>query len=268
MSIRIRMFGIALLLLFTLPPPHAVAEGESLDEKVVRTQLDQLQVEKVESFWKELKKEYGRFFPEKQGDLFDLVLSKGEKGFSWKGLIRGFSKYFFHEVLYNARLLGTIIVLTVFSMILRTLQTAFERNQVSKIAYAIVFMVIIILAVDSFSVAVDAAKEAISRMLHFMLALLPLVLTLLASMGNVGSVGIFHPLIVLMIHLIGTLIHTIVFPVLFFSAILGIVSCLSDKYKVNQPCQSFQKDRRWIDGHLVDRFFGNCIRARSNSSRG
>ncbi|PTX53919.1 stage III sporulation protein AE [Melghirimyces profundicolus] len=256
MGVGIRIFGLALFILLTLPLPGTAAEGAHLDDKVVRSQLDHLETEKVETFWQELKREYGRFFPKDQpSDLFDLVLSGGEE-VSWKHFLSALGKYLFHEVLYNGKLLGTIIVLTVFSMILRTLQTAFERNQVSKIAYAIAFMVIIILAVDSFTIAVDSAKEAISRMIHFMLALVPLVLTLLASMGNFGSVGMFHPMIVLMIHVIGTLIHKVVFPVLFFSAILGIISCLSEKYKVNQLANLLRKVAVGILGTLLTVFLG------------
>ncbi|EGK14324.1 stage III sporulation protein AE [Desmospora sp. 8437] len=258
MGVWIRLLGPVLLLLVTLPPPVAMAaEGEGLEEKVVRTQLDQLHTEELESFWEELRREYGRFFPGDQPrDLFDLAGSSGKGATDWKAYLTAFGRYLFQEVLYNGKLLGTIIVLTVFSMILRTLQTAFERNQVSKIAYAIAFMVIIILAVDSFSVAVESAQTAISRMIHIMMALVPLVLTLLASMGNLGSVGMFHPMIVLMIHIIGTLIHAVVFPILFFSAILSIVSCLSDKYKVNQLAGLLRKVSVGILGSMLTVFLG------------
>ncbi len=134
--------------LFTLPSPVATAaEGEGLEEKVVRTQLDQLHTEELESFWEELKREYGRFFPRRSAPETSLIWQAlPERGPQIGNLILvAFGRYLFHEVLYNGKLLGTIIVLTVFSMILRTLQTAFERNQVSEIAYAIAFMVIIIL---------------------------------------------------------------------------------------------------------------------------
>ncbi|WP_240511816.1 stage III sporulation protein AE [Paludifilum halophilum] len=257
MAKRIRLLCFLFLIAGSLPVPAAAEADESVEEKVVRTQLDQLQTEEVKSFWEELRREYERFFPEGQpADLFDLVLSKGSEGFEWGNLVQGFLKYLFHEILYNGKLLGTIIVLTVFSMILSTLQTAFERNQVSKIAYAIAFMVIIILAMDSFSVAVESAKTAIERMIHFMMALVPLVLTLLASMGNFGSVGMFHPLIVLMIHTIGTLIHLVVFPLLFFSAVLSIVSCLSDKYKVNQLAGLLRRVSVGLLGSLLTIFLG------------
>src|SRR5690606_23104556 len=140
--------------------------------------------------------------------LLDLILHHPE---DWGigEVLAAFARYFFHELLYNGKLLGTIVVLTVLSMILQTLQTAFERNQVSKAAYAIVFMVIILVALESFTVAIDAAKAAIERMIDFMFAMVPLMLTLLATLGNLSSVSLFHPLIVFMIHLVGTLIYTV-----------------------------------------------------------
>lgn len=257
MAVWIRCLLLLSPIIVLIPLTVEASTGDGLEEKVVRTQLDQLETEEVESFWNELRQEYERFFPKDQPeDLLDLVFSKGTKGFQWSDVFQAFLKYLFHEVLYNGKLLGTIIVLTVFSMILSTLQTAFERNQVSKIAYAIAFMVIIILAMDSFTVAVDSAKSAVDRMIHFMTALVPLVLTLLASMGNFGSVGMFHPLIVLMIHTIGTLIRNVVFPLLFFSAILSIVSCLSEKYKVNQLAGLLRRVSVGLLGSMLTVFLG------------
>ena len=121
-------------------------------------------------------------------------------------------KYLWHEVLYNGKLLVTIVMLTVFSMVLETLQNAFERNAVSKVAYSITYMVLIIIAVNSFHVAIGYAKGAIESMIQFMLAMVPLLLTLLASMGNVVTVSVLHPLIIFMIHAVGTLIYTLGIP--------------------------------------------------------
>lgn len=254
---RRRWSLLMFLSLFWILAPSTVqaASEASLQDRVVKTQLDQLQTQELESYWKQLQQEYGKFFPDQQPpSLFDLILSKSRDGFQLSDVLQGMLRYFFHEVLYNGKLLGTIIILTVFSMLLQTLQTAFEQNQVSKVAYAVAFMVIIILAVDSFSTAVDSAKSAIHTMIQFMLALVPLVLTLLASMGNNGSVAMFHPLIVFMIHAIGTLIYTVVFPLLFFSAVLGIVSCLSEKYKVNQLANLLRRISVGLLGSLLTIF--------------
>ena len=89
-----------------------------------------------------------------------------------------------------------------------------------------------------------------------MLALIPLVFTLLASMGNFTSVGLFHPLIVFMIHTIGTLVYTVIFPLLFFSAVLSIVSSLSEKYKVNQLADLLRRVGISLLGGLITIFLG------------
>jgi stage III sporulation protein AE len=256
-----KMINLLLFICFFLYLSEGVAqaatenEATQNNESLIRSQLNQMQLSEVESFWSQLRSAYGQYFQEKQlPSLMELLTN--QKSITWKSVMLAFANYFFHEVLQGGRLLGSIIVLTVFSMILATLQTAFERNQVSKVAYAVVFMVLIVLAVDSFSVAIAAAKHAIGGMVDFMLALIPLLLALLATMGNVSSVTFFHPLIVFMIHIIGTIIYTVVLPLLFFSTILHIVSSLSDKYKVNQLADLMRKVSVGVLGVLLTLFLG------------
>ncbi|MBA4544532.1 stage III sporulation protein AE [Thermoactinomyces daqus] len=254
------MLPVILALWFTPLIAGAQEGGEgqdaSITNQLVRSQLNQLQTKQVESFWSQLSDDYGQFFDRGNfPNLFDMLLS-GKKEWSIKDVALAFLRYFFHEILYNGKLLGSILILTVFSMILQTLQTAFERNQVSKVAYAIAFLVLIILMVNSFHVAVEAARTAIGRMIDFMLALVPLMLTLMMTMGNIGSATLFHPFIVFMIHTIGTFIYTLVFPLLFFSAILSIVSSLSDKYKVNQLAGLMRKISISLLGGLLTIFLG------------
>ncbi|MBH8606678.1 stage III sporulation protein AE [Thermoactinomyces sp. CICC 10521] len=254
------MLPVILALWFTPLIAGAQEGGEgqdaSITNQLIRSQLNQLQTKQVESFWSQLSDDYGQFFDRGNfPNLFDMLLS-GKKEWSIKDVALAFLRYFFHEILYNGKLLGSILILTVFSMILQTLQTAFERNQVSKVAYAIAFLVLIILMVNSFHVAVEAARTAIGRMIDFMLALVPLMLTLMMTMGNIGSATLFHPFIVFMIHTIGTFIYTLVFPLLFFSAILSIVSSLSDKYKVNQLAGLMRKISISLLGGLLTIFLG------------
>ncbi|WP_397379448.1 stage III sporulation protein AE [Paenibacillus sp. YYML68] len=202
-------------------------------EELVRQQAERLPLDDVEQYWSNLMKQYGGYFPDSRAPTFMELLS-GAKPFSIGGLFSGLLRYFFHELLYNGKLLVSIVILTVFSMLLETLQSSFQRNAVSKIAYAISFLVLMILAINSFNVAIGYAKSAISHMIHFMVAVVPVILTLLASMGNAVSVTVMHPLIVFMVHTVGTVVYVFVFPLLFFSAVLHIVSGLSDKYKVTQ----------------------------------
>lgn len=203
-------------------------------EAMVQSQLEKLDTERIEAYWNKVINQYNGFLPEVNSPgIITMITQQGDE-FTFQSVIKGLIKYLFHEILINGKLLGTIIVITVFAMILETMQTAFERNTVSTVAYAISYMVLIIIAVNSFYIAIGYAREAISTMTDFMLALMPLVLALLAAMGNFTSVAMFHPLIVFMVNVSGTLIYTVVFPLLFLSAVLHIVSSISERYKVTQ----------------------------------
>ncbi|WP_397376362.1 stage III sporulation protein AE [Paenibacillus vietnamensis] len=229
---------------------------EQLTKELTAEQLDGVDTDAVETYWNKLMSEYGGFFPEQRVPSFAEMILPGGEGLKLKDMLTGLLKYFWHEVLYNGKLLVTIVMLTVFSMVLETMQNAFEKNAVSKVAYSIIYMVLIIIAVNSFNVAIGYAKGAIESMIQFMLSMVPLLLVLLASMGNVVTVSVLHPLIIFMIHAVGTLIYTVVFPLLFFSAVLHIASALSEKFKVTQLANLLRTIAVSVLGVLITVFLG------------
>lgn len=228
------MLLVSSMFISIAPAAATATAAENPAGDLVTEQTEQLPTEQVEKYWEQLMKDYGGFFPEgRTPSLMDMLLPGGD-GFSFKGMMSGLGKYLWHEVLYNGKLLVTIIMLSIMSLILENLQTAFEKGTVSRVAYTICYMVVLVIAVNSFSVAIGYAKDAITGMIDFMMAMLPLLFALMASMGNVVTVSVAHPLVIFMVHTVGTLIRTIVFPLLFFSALLHLVSSLSVKYKLTQ----------------------------------
>lgn len=231
------------------------AFAQNPQDVLIQEQSEALDTIQVEHYWDRLLKEYGGYFPDsRMPSLMDMI--SGEEGMDIANVFTGLMRFMFHEVLYNGSLLVSIIILTVFSMILQTMQSAFEHHTVSKIAYSIAYIVLIVLAINSFNVAIGYARDAISDMIDFMVAMVPLLLTLLASMGNAVSVTIMHPLIIFMIHAVGTLIYTVVFPLLFFSAVLHIVSSLSDKYRVTHLANFLRNASAMLLGVFLTVFLG------------
>lgn len=201
--------------------------------ELVENQLKTLDLKEMTHFWEKIMSEYGGFLPESQkGSLYEFL--KGEKTFSPKEWSAGFLKFVFHELMSNGKLLGSLILLTIFSMFLQTLQTSFESTTISKVAYAIVFMVLIIIALNSFFVVIQYTNDTIMTMIQFILALIPLLLALIASSGGVVSASFFHPVILFLMNTSGMLIQYIVLPLLLLSTILTIVSTLSEQFKVTQ----------------------------------
>jgi len=250
MKYRHKLFFFAVfLVLFSWTSRSALAnsvEEEIANPLTLEEQVDQIDMTELKKFWDEIVNEYGGFLPESQkGDFIEFV--KGEKEFSIKEWFIGALKYAFHELITNGKLLGSLIILTVFSMFLQSLQNSFESSTVSKVAYAIVYLVLMVIAINSFHVALDYTKEAISSMIHFTMALIPLLLALIASSGGVISAGFFHPVVLFLMNTSGLFIQNIILPLLFLSALLSIVSTLTEHYKVTQLASLL---RNWSIGLL------------------
>ncbi|MCC3373386.1 stage III sporulation protein AE [Cohnella sp. REN36] len=236
--------------------PGAEAQGGRLAGDLAEQQSGELDMTQIEQFWDRLRSQYGGYFPDGQvPDLKALMFPQGQ-GWEMKHALVGLARFFLHEVLYSGKLLVTIVLLAIFTMILETMQSAFERNAVSRVAYAVAYMVLLIIAVNSFRTATTYAADAIGSMVQFMLSMVPLLLTLLASTGGVTTVAVLHPLIVFMIHTIGTVIHLVVFPLLFFSAVLHLTSTISDRFKLTQLANLLRTISVGLLGGMLTLFLG------------
>ncbi|WP_077621609.1 stage III sporulation protein AE [Sediminibacillus massiliensis] len=227
----------------------------SPEEELELDTFQSISFDEVREYWDLLVDEYGGYLPGiEKSTFFEFV--KNQNSLSLKDWATGLIKYLFHEVVMNGKLLGMLIMLTLFCVILQTLQSSFENQNISKIAYAIVYLVLIVLALNSFHLAASYAKEAIETMSSFMVALLPLLLGLMASFGSVASVSFFHPMVIFLIHISVLLISTVVLPLFFLSALLSIVSTLNENYKATQLADLLKNTGIGLLGVFLTAFLG------------
>src|SRR5690625_1208867 len=247
---------IAILFIFLLFPldMYPVA-AESTEQHVEDIMVENISLNEIESFWDELINEYGGFIPELKKTTLREFLKNNDQ-FSLKSTINGLLKYLGYELILNGKLLGSLLLLTLFSVILQTMHTAFEKSAISKIAYFVVYIVLIFIALNSFYLAFSYAKQAIDVMSSFMVALIPLVLGLMASFGNLITVSFFHPIIILLINVSGVLVSNIILPLLFLSALLLIISSLSENYQVTHLAHLFRSVGLGILGGFLTIFLG------------
>lgn len=247
------IIGIMFMIFFPVRSVANSYEPETYNEDnpvnamdLVNDQIDKMDFHEIESFWNEVIEKYGGFLPgvEKQS-VVEYIKQAGE--FSFKELTLGAIKYIFHELILNGKLLGTLILLTILSMFLQSLQNAFETTTVSKIAYAVIFMVLMILALNSFHSAITYASDAIQQMISFTIAFIPLLLALIATSGSIISAGFFHPVILFLTNISGVFVDKVVLPLLFLSVLLSIVSTLTTNYKATKLASLL---RNWSVGLL------------------
>ncbi|MFD2704307.1 stage III sporulation protein AE [Salibacterium lacus] len=258
MKVRAVLF---LCLLFSLFLPAesiavtGVEEGREEMQEMKQNQMENVNISDIKQYWENINNEYGSFLPESQkGSLKEFIT--GEKQFAPKEWGTAFLKYIFHEVTANGKLMGTLLILAVLSAVLKAVQNAFETEVVNKAAYAVVFLVFIVIALNSFYLAMDYVKETVGGMVHFMIALLPLMLALLATSGAAASSALFHPLVVFLVQSSGMLIENIILPLLFFSAVLSIVSSLNEHIKLTKLAELLRRTAMGILAVFFTIFLG------------
>lgn len=245
-------FSLLLVAFFFLSP--YVVQAES-NQDVIQQPVETIDLSNIQTYWNDIVVKYGGFLPESQkGSLVSFL--QGEKEWSLKAWLTAFFKFLVYELQANGKLLGMLILLTVFSMFLQSLQSAFEQQAVSKVAYAVVYMVLILLALNSFRLAMEYAQEAIQTMSHFMIALIPLLLALLASSGGLVSAAFFHPMVLFLMNITGAVVEYVALPLLFLAALLNIVSTMSEHYKVTQLADLFTKVAMATLGAILTIFLG------------
>ncbi len=244
---RIYALVMTLLFLFSSVSMSFAAPAEQASKALP------IDVSGIESFWGQVASEYQGFLPESQLGSFSEFIS-GERKFSPMEWAKGLVKYAFSELLSNGKLLGMLILLTVFSIVLQTLQASFEQSTVSKVADAIVVMVLLLFAVSSFHTAAGYVIGAVSNMSDFMMAVIPLLLAMTATSGGITSAAFFHPVLIFLINSTVMVIQVVVLPLLFFSTVLGIVNELTDQFKVTGLVKLLRTTGVWLLGAMMTVF--------------
>ncbi len=244
-----------LLILFFLLIPAEQSFAEVSHPTGPEPLMENIDFRELNEYWSSIVREYGGYLPElKQMNIKEMAEQTSEVTITdW---LTGFLKYFFHELIANGKLLGSLIFLTLFITVLQTLQSAFEQTAVSKVAYMIVYLVLIMLALNSFHLAVSYTSDAIDAMSAFIIGLLPLLLGIMATFGHMVSLSFFHPIIIFLIQVSGVLIAKVILPLFYLSALLLMTSSLTDKYKVDQLAQLLRNVGLGLLGTFLTIFLG------------
>lgn len=229
-------FFFVLMLSLLLTQPAQAEQGDNL----VDLGISELDMKAVENVVQKLDDEIKQAVPELDFRILVSKLARGEIDWNAAEIFNWLIKVIFNEVLANLSLLGKLVVLAIITAVLQNLMTAFEKATVGKIAYFICYLVLVTMAVGTFTLTINIGREAVDNMVSFMQALLPLLLTLLAAMGGIASSALFHPIILGSITVIGTVIKNVVLPLIFFSAVLGVVNGVSAKFKVSRMADLFK----------------------------
>lgn len=230
--VRVMSLALVILLLgggvvLAAGPPGVVPGAEAA------RQSGDLDTRQMDSVLSEANRTWAGYGPEVSlKDFLDLYRGGSDAKYAPRAILGGLWRYLSREVLANTGLLTKLVVLAIVAALLQSLQSAFDTEATGRLAYAVVYLVLIGLALSGFGLAVTSAKQAMDGMSGFMLAMLPVLLTVLAGLGGVTSAAIFHPIMITFVSTAATTMVSIVFPLIFLSAVLEIVSGLGESVKL------------------------------------
>ena len=228
---RLKYFLILILLIGL----STTVYGEELEiiDSVLEEQMDNhIQMEEIDKFLKDLMEENEI----QLGSAREIILKllKGEKPIDGQAIRESIGNIFLREVRFSLSLITKILIIVLISTILTNLQNSFEESSISQLANYFTCILIAILVIANFSQIMDLARATVGRMTDFMQVLLPILLTLLVITGGPNTKIVFHPMILGTVNVLGLLVNNIIFPLLYFSFIISILSNLSQRAELGK----------------------------------
>ncbi|WHH59643.1 stage III sporulation protein AE [Petroclostridium sp. X23] len=251
------MRKILLLVLVVLVFTITSAAAQDEQDKIINEQYDTAEVDQLTGIADHLiDAETKQVIPDFNVEKLTKDLSTGKMEFNMEYFMKKVISFFMKEVYLNVRIMLQLIVLAIICGILTNLQSSFNRDGVGEVAFFACYIFLIGVMIKSFSYAVGIGRDVIDNMVMFMQSMVPTLMTLLISTGNITSASIFQPAILFSVQIIGTVIKNMLIPILFFATALSMVNNVSDKFHVTKLVDFLNQLAKWSLGILLTGFIG------------
>jgi len=226
---------VILLSLFILSSASsAETEEDLMNKNILEEQLESLNIKELEYILEDIINTSSEYY--RDINVRDILFSilKGKNILDFKGFAKIAIKTVVNELLNNLTLISQIVIIAVACSILSNLQNSFEKDSISQLANYVCYIVLSMMIINSFTLALELGKGTVTKMVDFMQVILPILLTLLTAIGSPGTKILFNPVVLGTVNIIGTLVKNVVFPLIFFTFIVGIISRISNKAQFNK----------------------------------
>ncbi len=171
-------------------------------------------------------------------------------------ILRNIGNLFGQEILSSITVLGSIIVIIVIHSILKSISDGLENQSISQITYYVQFILIVTLIMTNFAQIITMVKNSVESLVGFMNCLIPILVTLIVTTGNIASAGILQPILLFVITLIGNFLNIFILPLVLVSTSLGIISKVSDRVQIDKLSKFFKSSVVWVLGVILTLFVG------------
>ena len=239
---------ILILIIFLMYPSFSYAEEVS-QEEIINSQKSSINISK---FIEEAKKYTSNVF--ENTDYNELLNSAITGNIDNKQLGNSILNIIGKETLGSIKTIASIMIVIIIHSILKNISEGLENKGATKICYYVQYILIVTLIMSNFAQVINMVKDSVSNLVAFSNTLIPILITLVLTTGNIVSANLLQPILLFMITFIGNLISNIIIPITLASTVLAIVSKISDQIQLDKLSKFFKSGVTWTLGVVLTLF--------------
>lgn len=229
--------------------PSVSFSSEITEEEILSSQKESINIGK---FIEEAKKYTSDVFEDT--DYNQLLNSAITGNIDNKKLGQSLLNILGKETLGSIRTIASIMVVIIIHSILKSITDGLENKGISQICYYVQYILIVTLIMSNFAEVITMVKDAVSNLVGFSNTLIPVLITLVLTTGNIVSANLLQPILLFIITFMGNFISTFIIPVVLASTVLGIISKISDRAQLDRLSKFFKSGVVWILGVILTLF--------------
>lgn len=184
-------------------------EAEAMQEDLEESLLSGLDVEEIDLIIADI-------FPDERISFIELIqcILSGSYEDINELVYSYITSQIFYEIAYSKSTLVHILVLVIFAAVFTNFAQAFGNEQISNMGFYIIYLLLLMVTLQSFQVIVEGVAIKIEEVLLFMSVLCPVYFLAVALASGTTSAVMFYNLSLLYIYIVELLVASVVLPLI------------------------------------------------------
>lgn len=240
---------IIVLLIFLINLPTYCFADEISQSEIIESQKDSVN---ISDFLEQAKKYTADVF--KDTDYNDILNSAVTGNINNEKIGKSILNILGKETIGSIKTIVSIIVIIIIHSVLKSISDGLENKGIAQITYYVQYILIVTLIMSNFAEIITMVKDAVTSLVTFCNTLIPIMITLIITTGNIVTSSLVEPILLFLITFIGNFIIDVIIPILLASTILGIVSKISEHVQIDKLSKFLKSSTVWVLGVILTIF--------------
>lgn len=183
------------------------------------------------------------------------AIINGEQAVDYTTVLEVILEVLMQLIVQYVPMFALIIGIGIIASLLGQIKSKFNEKSTSDIVHFVCFCLIVVVMATSVKRLIASTTSTIGGMENIINSIFPIILTLMTSLGEVSSVGVFQPILAIMSTIISTIIFKVVVPIFIFNFVLNVIGHLSSNVKLDKFNSFLNSVFKWVIGITFTIFF-------------